>query len=172
VPRTLGQSYSRPERIGIKFVAETTSTYYRILYPKRAPDFCKNESQHFCKNMSLSLGFMGNVWGKMFLMTVGSFCDFMQIWTLTCVLQAKVNTFFPNSIFTSPFKQHSLFPRTTHAVFCQNMIKNTMPASPPRCPGQPPPAAPGGGRGSGHGVFSTYLEKNNTALVLFDFIWF
>jgi len=52
------------------------------------------------------------------------------------------------------------------------MIKNTMPASPLRRPGQAPPAAPGGGRGSGHGVFSTYFEKNIIALVLFESIWF
>ena len=49
----------------------------------------------------------------------------------------------------SLFKQHSPFQKTKDVVFCQHMIKNTMPASPPRCPGQPPPLPWAVGRAAG-----------------------
>ena len=60
--------------------------------------FRKNGLQHFCQKQTVMMGFWGIFWGKMSVMTAGSFQVSRRIVTLTDVLQVKVHAFPKTSI--------------------------------------------------------------------------
>ena len=53
----------------------------------------KVDSNTFVKNLTLMMDLKETVWGKMFVMTMGSFQFFIKIVTLTCVLLVEVHVF-------------------------------------------------------------------------------
>ena len=61
------------------------------------------DSNTFGKHLTFIMGLGEIIWGKTFVMTVGSFQVFMEIVTLTCVLHVKVNIFLRTQIcFVAP----------------------------------------------------------------------
>ena len=53
----------------------------------------------FVKNLAFMMGLRETAWGKMSVMTVGSFQVFIKIVTLTRVSQVEVHIFRKTSIF-------------------------------------------------------------------------
>jgi hypothetical protein len=81
---------------GRDFLAKSTFTFFQIHLFAGKVDF--NTS---VKNSSSSMGLWETAWGKMFVLTVGSFHVFTEIMTLICKLQVKVHVSPKTLISTS-----------------------------------------------------------------------
>ena len=90
-----------PDQLRIDLSSNSPQKLIQIVEycPKTEPQtFGKTDFNTFVKSQTFIMGLEETAWGKMTVMTVGSFHVFAKVCTLTCVLQIKIQVFPETSI--------------------------------------------------------------------------